>query len=356
MNWHHLPTATPDQPFPRGLYKSDFKPVWWLKNAHAQTIFSVYFRKPEKMQIARTREKVTLPDGDWIALDWHLPEGWLESDKPLVLGVHGLSGSGESHYIKGLQIALSQKGWGSVAMTCRGAGGEPNHLPRAYHAGASDDVMDVLNIISAKYPTKKIAVVGYSLGGNMTLKLMRELGNDARVLTGVAVSVPLMLDVCCTCMDNGFSKVYRKHMMTALLQDWKTKAEHFQAQGREAEANTLWQLFGAGKFESFWDFDHHLVAPLHGFSGAKDYYARCSSRQFLKDIRIPTLVIHSSDDPFMSPEIIPSADELSDMVSFELADKGGHVGFIEGGGPFNPQYYLERRVPQWLEYIYQKAL
>ncbi len=350
MSWHQLPVVTPDHPFPPGLYRSPFRPAWWLRNAHAQTMFSSLFRRPPVL--SREREKISLPDGDWVYVDWLLPQHWRAELAPLVLIVHGLSGSSDSHYVRGLQQVLLAMGWGSVAMNCRGATGGPNGLPRAYHAGASDDVRAVLDALSARHPDAPLAVVGYSLGGNMTLKLMAELGADRRVFAAAAVSVPLLLGACADRMDSGFSQVYRRHMLGALLEGWEQKVGYLAAAGQPQAAQRLRQHLALGPFDSFWHFDDKLMAPLHGFSDVHDYYRRCSSRQFLGAIQIPTLVIQAADDPFMSASVIPGPEELSGQVHFELAGQGGHVGFIQGGNPARPDYYLERRIPQFLQQKY----
>jgi predicted alpha/beta-fold hydrolase len=332
--------------FPHGVHSSSFRPVWWLRNAHAQTLYSALFRKPPALH--RQREKQALPDGDWVYLDWLLPHGWDQPERPLVIVVHGLSGSSDSHYVLGLQARLEAAGTGSVAMNCRGASGGPNHLPRSYHAGASDDIHAVIEALAARYPGRPLIVVGYSLGGNMTLKLLAELGDDPRVIGGVAVSVPLVLKLCSSHLDRGFSRLYRKHMMDELLVSWRAKREHFGRTGREEAAAEIERRLAAGPFTSFWQFDDMLMAPLHGFADVHDYYERCSSRQFLKDIRTPTLVIHAEDDPFMTAGVIPAASELSPWVHFELSQRGGHVGFIDGGNPSAPAYYLERRIPAFI--------
>ena len=99
---------------------------------------------------------------------------------------------------------------------------------------------------------------------------------------------------------------------------------------------------------TFAEFDDVVTAPLHGFAGMSDYYDRCSSLRFLRDIRIATLIVNAVDDPFMTPDILPAEDELSDSVTLEVSDTGGHVGFVEGGTPWRPRYYLPRRVISFL--------
>lgn len=331
--------------FPVGIFSSPFRPAWWLRNAHAQTLFSNFFRKPP--QLSRARETIVLSDGDFLDLDWHLPPAWQE-DQPLVLVVHGLSGSSESHYVLGLQSALSRRGWASVAVNCRGASGRQNNLPQAYHAGSSGDISQTLEHMAGRYPQARRALVGYSLGGSMTLKLLGELPRPDLVEAGVAISVPLLLPLCADRMDQGFSRVYRRHFMAELVGHWEAKMRHLELAGDDAAANRVREQLRRGPFRSFWQFDNELVAPLHGFTDVHDYYGRASARQFLQRIAVPTLVIQAHDDPFMTPGVLPDASELSAQVHFELCRQGGHVGFIEGGSPRDPRYYLERRIPEFL--------
>lgn len=332
--------------FPHGVHRSPFRPAWWLSGAHGQTVFSAFFRRPP--QPPRQRERLWLPDDDFVDVDYCLPAGWQAGQSPLVLIIHGLSGSSDSHYVLGLQQALLARGWASAAMNCRGASGEPNRSVRAYHAGASDDVAAVLHGLRRRFPGTPLAVVGYSLGGAMTLRLLGEQGADAGLFAAVAVSAPLQLGPCATRMDRGLSRMYRQHMLDRLMAHWQEKLSLFEREGRHEDVARIRSLRGFPDYRSFWDFDDALVAPLHGYRDVHDYYDRAASRPILRHIRVPTLIVHSLDDPFMTPEIVPRADELSPWVHLELADRGGHVGFIDGGSPRVPRYYLEQRIPQFL--------
>ncbi len=339
--------------FPRGIFSSSFRPAWWLRNAHAQTLFSSFFRKlPD---LPRERETLALSDGDFLDLDWYWP-AIRQAGAPIVLIVHGLSGSSESHYVLGLQVALAQKGWISVALNCRGASGRPNNLPRAYHAGSSDDLLHALHHVQARFPDVPVAAVGYSLGGNMVLKMLGEQEGAVPVFAAVAVSVPFMLSSCADRMDRGFSRVYRRHFMTELTGMWKAKLNHFERLGDMAAVDHIRARLNTAPFRSFWQFDNDLMAPLHGFRDVHDYYFQASSRKFLAGIQVPTLVIQAQDDPFMSPDILPSANELSRSIHFELSMQGGHVGFIEGGEPRVPRYYLERKIPEFLQYCLEAGV
>ncbi|MEX5452544.1 YheT family hydrolase, partial [Stutzerimonas stutzeri] len=148
-----------------------FQPAWWLPGPHLQTLWNPFFRRAPRL--ARQRERLWLADGDFIDLDWHGPH---EASAPLVLVLHGLTGSSSSLYVLGLQQQLAARGWASVAINWRGCSGEPNLLPRAYHSGASDDLAEVIDHLQAKRPLAPLYAVGYSLGGNVLLKYLGESG------------------------------------------------------------------------------------------------------------------------------------------------------------------------------------
>lgn len=319
-----------------------FKPAWWLPGPHLQTLWNSLCRKPPQLQ--RRRERLWLEDGDFLDLDWHGPHS---AEAPLVLVLHGLTGSSSSHYVLGLQQALTTRGWASVALNWRGCSGEPNLLARGYHSGASDDLAETVRHLRAQRPLTPLYVVGYSLGGNVLLKYLGETGGDSQVQAAAAVSVPFRLDQCADRLGLGFSRVYQAHFMKQMVAYVKTKQRLFAHQGMADRLSTLDQLGALDGMRTFWDFDDRITAPLHGFKGAQDYYTRSSSRYFLARIATPTLIIQATDDPFVFRHSLPESAELSPHIEFELHAHGGHVGFIDGSLR-KPGYYLERRIPQWL--------
>jgi predicted alpha/beta-fold hydrolase len=172
----------------------------------------------------------------------------------------------------------------------------------------------------------------------MLLKLLGEKAKKAPLTAAVSVSAPLQLDICADAMNRGFSKFYQHILLKDLNLSLEKKFDkHDMKKFISIEKKDIKNL------KTFWDFDEAYTAPVHGFKSAQDYYTKCSSRQFLKDIKIPTLIIHSKDDPFMTIDILPSQEELSKTIDFELCTHGGHVGFI-GGTFFKPDYWLEKRV------------
>lgn len=319
-----------------------FAPAWWLPGGHLQTLWNPFCRRAPKMQ--RRRERLWLADGDFIDLDWHGPH---DPHAPLALVLHGLTGSSNSHYVRGLQQRLAAQGWASAAVNWRGCSGEPNLLPRAYHSGASDDLAEVIAHLQAARPLAPLHAVGYSLGGNVLLKYLGEAGTGTPLQSAVAVSVPFRLDQCADRIGLGFSRVYQAHFMREMVAYVKDKQRLFTQQGAGEHLSALQRLGSLEGMRTFWDFDGRFTAPLHGYADATDYYRRASSRYFLPDIRIPTLLIQAEDDPFVFRHSVPELDELSATTTLELHRNGGHVGFIEGS-LLKPGYYLERRIPEWL--------
>ncbi|MHA6492014.1 hydrolase [Pseudomonas borbori] len=319
-----------------------FKPAWWLPGPHLQTLWNPMCRRPAKLE--RQRERLWLEDGDFLDLDWHGPH---EAEAPLVLVLHGLTGSSNSLYVLGLQQTLAAQGWASVALNWRGCSGEPNLLPRGYHSGASEDLAEALRHLRAQRPMAPLYAVGYSLGGNVLLKHLGESGADSLLQGAVAVSVPFRLDQCADRIGLGFSRVYQAHFMREMVAYVKSKQRLFTDQGQADHLSILEKLGPLDGMRTFWDFDGRITAPLHGYSDAQDYYKRASSRYFLGRIETPTLIIHAADDPFVFSHSVPAASELSPCTEMELHAHGGHVGFVEGSLR-RPSYYLERRIPQWL--------
>jgi len=313
---------------------SKFRPAWWAKNRHLQTIWGAVVRKlPELPPLERWR--INLPDNDFIDVDLYLA-----SDKPTVLLLHGLEGSIDSHYMRGIVAQLIADGYQVAIKHFRGCSGESNRLLRSYHSGVSDDLQQVIESL-AQRQVRVDFLIGFSLGGNVLLKWLGENHSGHQVQRAVAVSVPLLLDECANAIDEGFSRVYSGRLLKTLKMKALYKKMQFaeKIQLSEKEINQL---------DSFWDFDHQITAPLHGFESAKDYYRQVSSQQFLKHIKVPTLVIHAKDDPFMNTKVIPDAKQVSTAVEFELADYGGHVGFVGGNWPWRAEYYLEHRIPEFL--------
>ncbi len=307
------------------IINSDFKPAWYLKNPHLQTLVANLFR-PTFPEVSY--QTVQLSDGDSLQLAWGTARG-----PSCTLILHGLEGSLHSAYAQRLMNALNQADIPAVFMFFRGCNAKPNNKIRSYHSGETGDLREVIQHLKLQ-GIKNVALVGYSLGGNVTLKYMGESETDDAITSATAISVPLLLDVCAKRMDQGFSRIYQHTLLQRLKRKVLQKKSILHEAGYTTDPTTI---------ENFVEFDNHFTAPIHGFDNANHYYQSCSSRQFLKGIIKPTLIIHARDDPFMTEAVLPDKGELSDNVTIELSKHGGHVGFI-GGGWLKPEYWLDQRI------------
>ncbi len=320
-----------------------FQAAWWLSNSHAQTIYPSLLRQTPTPTLKR--ERLITPDDDFIDLDF-----CGEGKQPLVILLHGLAGGSQSGYIKGLQVALLVQGFRSVALNFRGCSGELNRTSRCYHSGETGDIDFLYQTLKAREPSTQMAAVGFSLGGNVLLKWMGEQGDRVQLFAATAVSVPFVLSECANRLDRGFSKLYRANLLGELKEYVRLKQQHLVSLGLTEEANILAQLGDLDKINSFWQYDQRVISQLYGFDGVEDYYAKSSSRQFIADITVPTLLIQSEDDPFMTDQVIPDESELSLSTTLEVYPSGGHVGFVFGGNPFKPHYWLDQRIPDFLQH------
>ncbi len=314
------------------IIDSDFSPPPWLENPHAQTLLANLIHPPTPQV---SREILELDDGDELELAHGTAQG---SDRVLIL--HGLEGSLRSPYAARIVNALNAAGIPVSFLFYRGCNGRPNRLARSYHSGETGDLRQVIAHLK-RQGAKRLALIGYSLGGNVTLKYLGEAPPDTAIHCAAAVSTPLLLDICARRMQQGFSRIYQKELLARLKRKLAAKRQLLRQQGFDIELAAL---------RSFVDFDDAYTAPVHGFDKAERYYRICSARQYLHAIDRPTLILQARDDPFMTPAVLPAEDELSPAIRFELADRGGHVGFIGGRGPLRlrPYFWLEPKLVDWL--------
>ena len=318
----------------------DFRPAWWLRNGHSQTLWR---KVAGSQQVRHRRQRIELSDGDFIDLDW-CDEVEVENSESIILIVHGLCGCSESSYVLALQKLLAANRVASVAMNLRGCSGEMNRKARTYHSGVSDDLDAVITELHKHHPDKNLIVVAYSLGANVLLKWLGEVGNQSIVSKAVAVSTPFTLHLCSQAMLSGFSRIYGRYFTKRLLRGLKNKIAHFKNQDDGEQLEPLLALGDITTISSIWEFDERVTAPLHGFSGAVDYYSQCSSIGFLPAIETKTLLIQSSDDPMIPTPALPGAEHLSPAIEYELLDRGGHVGFVNAES--NP--WLEHRLLRYI--------
>ena len=315
------------------ITSSQFTPAWWLPGTHAQTLWPSLVRRPVEIELSL--ERLTLPDGDFIDLAWTK----CNSDK-IVIVLHGLEGSIDSSYARGMLATIDKQGWHGVLMQFRGCSGEHNLKDRSYHSGETGDLRFLIETLRKRYPHSILCAVGFSLGGNALLKYLGEYKDNTLLKAALAISVPYLLSNSAAKLEKGFSRIYQRHLLNRLVNKTLSKFKDRQAPVDITNIN---------KWNTFRLFDHYVTAPIHGFKSGDNYYEQCSSRQYLIHFTIPTLLIHSKDDPFMSEDAIPNQDDLSDSVTLELSDHGGHVGFVSGNMPWNAKYWLEERIPEYLD-------
>lgn len=316
------------------IVHSPFRPAWWLRSPHLQTLWPTLLRPRRTLPLSR--ERVELPDGDF--LDLSQVRG---ASGPAVLILHGLEGSLDSHYARGTLAALAAAGYCPQLMHFRGCGGTPNRLPRGYHSGATEDLLSLLEYLQERLGQPPFAAVGFSLGGNLLLKYLGEGRPPIPLQAAVAISVPFQLRDAMVRLNRGFSRLYQRHLLGRLQASYRRKFATLTSP-LSVDLSRLRTLF---------DFDDQITAPLHGFAGAEDYYARCSCRQFLARIQTPTLILHARDDPFMFPHTLPSAEELGPATTLEIAERGGHVGFVAGTLPWRVRYWWEERLVAFLDQV-----
>ena len=314
-----------------------FVTPWWLPDPHTQTLW----RRFAPMEgIRQRRERLELNDGDFIDLDWVDAELAPQRNLPVVLLLHGLCGCSSSPYIQSTQRLLRYKGYSSVAMNFRGCSGEINRLARAYHSGCTEDLEEVYQSLRARMDGRPLALAGFSLGGNVLLKWLAEIGSRPDVLLGVAVSTPFSLSYCSGALNSGLSKAYGHYFRRRLVRDVEAKKSWFRIGGQQQELEKLEALGDLRRLQTLWDFDDQVTAPLHGFAGAEDYYARCSSGPWLSHVVTPVQLIQSGNDPIIPLCSLPETGTLPAHISLLLTESGGHVGFTCSGEPL----WLEERI------------
>ncbi len=312
------------------MLAGDYVAPRWLPGGHVQTIYpSLFIHVP---QVNYRRERLELADGDFLDFDWI--DG--EEHAPVVVLFHGLEGSSSSVYARNLMRSVKARGWNGVVAHFRGTSGEDNRLPRAYFAGDSEEIERILRHAKTRYPTQPLYAVGVSLGGNALLKWLGEQGAAALQLVDRAagVSAPLDLTAAGYALDSGFNRhTYTARFLITLKAKALRKAEQYP------------ELLDADAIRAattFREFDTLVTARLHGFVDADDYWFKVSSKPWLKSIRVPTLVLNARNDPFLPAKALPGVDEVSDAVTLEQPETGGHVAFPSGPFPGNVEWLPQR--------------
>ncbi len=314
-----------------------FVPAWWLPGPHFQTLGARFLRSRRGIEFHR--ERLELPDGDFVDLDWAGTDGKTgrreDGKGPIVVVLHGLEGSARSKYAIETYRQLLARNVTPVGLNFRSCSGELNRLPQMYHSGETTDLAFVLRTLRTRYSTRRFGAIGFSLGGNVLLKYLGQHAESTEHTfpdVAAAVSVPFDLAAGADYIERGMSKFY----LAFLLRKLKSKIR-----GKEEQLAGLVDVNRVLSSRGFRDFDDTGTAPLHGFRDADDYYAQSSSNQFLATIGVTTLLIHSEDDPFLPSYAIPrAAAARNPNIESHFVSTGGHVGFVEGL-PWSPRFWAE---------------
>ncbi|HET7632154.1 MAG TPA: alpha/beta fold hydrolase [Gemmatimonadaceae bacterium] len=285
-------------------------------------------------------ERWDTPDHDFLDV-FRVPAA---ATAPRLLLLHGLEGSPQSHYARGMLQRVARAGWGAEALVFRGCGAELNRTPRFYHSGETGDLELLAHRVAAEFPYAPLLAVGYSLGGNVLLKWLGDPAarRPATLQAAAAVSVPYDLEAGAHYLQHGLSRVYERRFLRTLKSKATRKLRRFP------DAYDLRALTAA---RTLVQFDDAVTAPLHGFANAHDYYTQCSARQFLAGVQLPTLLISAYDDPFLPAAVLRDVDTVAGRnpaFTRLFSATGGHVGFVAGADPLHPGYYSEDRVFEFL--------
>ena len=331
-----------------------FRAPLWLRNPHAQTVGGKFLRRDPGL--ALTRERLTLPDGDFVDLDYAPepqgaaapePQGAAAGEPqsaaagaPLAIVLHGLEGSALRLYMRITYAELLARGVRAVGLNFRSCSGEPNRSARLYHSGETDDLGAVVAHLRARFPGRPVGAVGFSLGGNVLLKLLGERGSEAGIDAAAAVSVPYDLAAGAAALERGpMSLLYNAYFLRML---------RGKVRARERTLADLMDVSGSLAARTLRQFDEAATAPLHGFADADDYYARSSSGPLVSAIRTPTLLVHAFDDPFLPAERVPvEAAGANPWIVPAFTTTGGHVGFVHGT-PRRPRFWAEEEAARFV--------
>jgi uncharacterized protein len=316
------------------IKNSEYISPYYLFSRHLQTILPALFRKVGN--VIYTRERIVTHDDDFLDLDWSK----VNSSEVVIIS-HGLEGDSKRPYVLGMVRALNNAGYDVLAWNYRGCSGEINKLHRFYHSGETNDFDYVIKYISKDHNYKNIFLVGFSIGGNITLKYLGEKANDIdkKIKCAVVFSVPCHLESGAKQLGKFKNKMY----MTRFLKSLGAKIK--------AKSLIMPELIsdkGFNKIKNFYDFDERYTAPLHGFKNALEYWKHSSSIFYLNTISLPTLIVNAKNDPFLSPQCYPIKEaENNSKLYLEIPETGGHCGFYANNN--NGLYWSEKRAIEFIK-------
>lgn len=318
------------------IIESTYKPSILFKNTHLNTIYKTLFYN---RKIQYKRERIETPDKDFIDLDFSSV-----NSKILVIAMHGLEGSSNSKYIRSVINHLNSQNIDSVAVNFRGCSGEDNKHLYSYNSGKTDDLAVILNHVLNIYNYKSIVLLGYSMGGNITLKYLGETNNiPSEIKAAIAISVPCDLEGSSNSLSSWNNTIYMNRFLKTLKEKSLSKIEKFPKNILNKSA-----ILNSKTFE---DFDNAVTAPLFGYKNAKDYWTQCSAKQFIPSIKTPTLVINALDDTFLSESCFPFSEAKNHkQLYLEVPKYGGHVGF-NTSFVGKDQLWSENRIIQFIQHI-----
>lgn len=316
------------------IQESSYHAPAWLPGGHAQTIYPALFRRLR--HVTNRTERLEIEDGDFIDLEWAE-----QGSKRLAILSHGLEADLKTGYIQGMAGALFQHGWDVLVWNFRGCGSEPNRLLRMYHSGATEDLDTVVRHALSCHPANRIDLIGFSLGGNLTLKYLGEdqANLPSEIHRAVTFSVPC--DLACSSRELSLlsNKIYMERFLIAMKAKIRAKDRMFPGK---------LDLTDISGIRTFQEFDDRYTAPIHGFRDASDYWARNSCNQFLSSITVPSLLVNAVNDPFLGPNCYPHEQAAaSNHFHFESPKTGGHVGFPTFGN--GAEYWSEKRAVEFLQ-------
>lgn len=309
---------------------------FWQRGGHLQTMLPGLFRRVKGVEYHR--ERIETPDGDFLDLDWlRCPE----PRRRLVIITHGLEGSSQAQYCLGTAKIFAQNGWDTLAWNCRSCSGEMNRAFRMYHHGDTEDIATVVNhaLDAGRYDA--LALVGYSMGGNITLKYVGTGGENLppQVRAAVAFSAPCDIRAGGDVLDRWDNWLYKTRFLSYLKKKIRHKARQFPARLDVSKLK---------KVGCWYNFDEHFSAPINGFASAEEFHEQASAKNFVAGTRIPTLLVSALNDPILTPACFPiEIAREHPFLHLELPAEGGHCGFrVRGGGEFS---WSERRALEFVE-------
>jgi predicted alpha/beta-fold hydrolase len=308
------------------IKNNQYKPPFYLFNQHLETIVPSALRKVKGVDYKR--ERIETRDGDFLDLDW------VKNDNPrLIIASHGLEGSSDRPYIMGIAKLFGQNNWDVLAWNCRSCSGEMNRKEFLYHHGFTQDVEEVVQK-ALKNNYKEIVMIGFSMGGSLTLKYVGENGENLypEIKGAVAVSVPCNLSSSSKMLALKKNKFYQDRFMRKLDIKLREKSDQFPG---------IIEIKPWKTFNNFHEFDTHYSAKIFGYKDAQDFYDSVQCYPHLENIKIPTLILNALNDPMLTDDCYPESEaEKNQNILLELTKHGGHVGFLQKGNMYT---YAEER-------------